>query len=121
MQTAGFTPYHAHLHPHDTVGGVDAAAAAAKQQGVQPAGTVGKKALATVSWGIRKRLLPRDGGAMDVFLRVMETEGVIRGLFKGLTMNIVKGPLAVGVSFCVYDSLKSLAGVEGVGGGRGGE
>jgi len=53
------------------------------------------------------------GGTLDVFIRVMETEGIIRGLFKGLTMNIVKGPLAVGVSFCVYDILKGLAGIEG--------
>ena len=90
MQTEGFSPYHAHLHPHDT--------GSESPTGLHP---------------FRKFLKMSPGGTLDVFIRVMETEGIIRGLFKGLTMNIVKGPLAVGVSFCVYDILKGLAGIEG--------
>ena len=89
MQTEGFSPSHAHLHPHD------------------PGGELGSS-----QNPLRRLLKMRPGGTLDVFLRVLETEGIIRGLFKGLTMNIVKGPIAVGVSFCVYDVLKGLVGME---------
>ena len=37
--------------------------------------------------------------------RIVAEEGV-RGLFKGLSMNFIKGPLSVGVSFTMYDLLK---------------
>merc|ERR1711869_10900 len=43
---------------------------------------------------------------------ISSAEG-LRGLFKGVTMNWVKGPVAVGVSFAVNDLLKSR-----LGGGR---
>ena len=58
--------------------------------------------------------------AVDTLARVYDTEGVRRGLFKGLSLNVVKGPVAVGVSFTTYDLLKRLLGIEGghgVGGG----
>ncbi|RYE95310.1 MAG: hypothetical protein EOO41_05770, partial [Methanobacteriota archaeon] len=41
----------------------------------------------------------------ETLRRIVATDGV-RGLFKGLTMNIVKGPVGVGVSFTTYDFLK---------------
>ncbi|KAM4810320.1 mitochondrial coenzyme A transporter SLC25A42 [Rhinophrynus dorsalis] len=39
---------------------------------------------------------------------VVTEEGIIRGLYKGLSMNWVKGPVAVGISFTTFDLTQIL-------------
>jgi len=91
MQTEGYTPYHAHL----------AARAPVRADG---AGALLRRALLAVRW--------KEGGAVDTLARVYDAEGVRRGLFKGLSLNVIKGPVAVGVSFTTYDLLKRAAGLD---------
>ncbi|RWS25736.1 mitochondrial coenzyme A transporter SLC25A42-like protein [Leptotrombidium deliense] len=53
---------------------------------------------------VRRRMQTRPGytAVIPTLKRVVNQEGV-RGLFKGISMNWVKGPIAVGISFTTFD------------------
>jgi solute carrier family 25 protein 42 len=60
---------------------------------------------------LASRMRPQPGGMMDTAGRILRREGV-RGLFKGLSLNFIKGPVAVGVSFTTFDLLKRSFDIE---------
>lgn len=45
-------------------------------------------------------------GVFKIFMKVLREEGVRKGLYKGLSMNWIKGPIAAGVGFMTYDVLQ---------------
>jgi solute carrier family 25 protein 42 len=44
-------------------------------------------------------------GAIAIARKIIVEEGITAGLYKGVTMNWLKGPISVGVSFMTYDTL----------------
>ncbi|KAJ8270084.1 hypothetical protein GJAV_G00110140 [Gymnothorax javanicus] len=48
------------------------------------------------------------GTILGTMREIVAEEGLIRGLYKGLSMNWVKGPVAVGISFTTFDLTQIL-------------
>eukprot|EP00064_Thunnus_orientalis_P003173 superscaffoldBa00000251_g3182 len=48
------------------------------------------------------------GTILGTMREIVSEEGIIRGLYKGLSMNWVKGPIAVGISFTTFDLTQIL-------------
>jgi solute carrier family 25 protein 42 len=57
----------------------------------------------------RMQVRPREYQHMwNSLLRISMEEGIIRGLYKGLSMNLIKGPLAVAISLNANDHIKEF-------------
>uniref|UniRef100_A0A672HKI6 Mitochondrial coenzyme A transporter SLC25A42 n=1 Tax=Salarias fasciatus TaxID=181472 RepID=A0A672HKI6_SALFA len=48
------------------------------------------------------------GTILGTMREIVSEEGFVRGLYKGLSMNWVKGPIAVGISFTTFDLTQIL-------------
>lgn len=47
-------------------------------------------------------------GILGTMRRVVAEEGLLHGLYKGLSMNWIKGPIAVSISFTSFDLINKF-------------
>ncbi|XP_049822086.1 mitochondrial coenzyme A transporter SLC25A42 isoform X2 [Aethina tumida] len=61
---------------------------------------------------VRRRMQTDTEGKYPTVFKTLRyvytTEGLRRGLYKGLSMNWIKGPIAVGISYATYDNIKAF-------------
>ena len=59
---------------------------------------------------VRRRMQTKKGyNSISYTIRVVINEGgIVHGLYKGLSLNWIKGPISVGVSFTTFDILLKL-------------
>ena len=88
---------------------VNSSKAAAESAAAAAASTAGKAAAEAASGG--QEFAAHRLTAAATIRHIVETDGW-RGLYKGFSMNLIKGPLGVGISFTFYDFLKRSWGVE---------
>lgn len=50
-------------------------------------------------------IAPVGHSVVRVLRDVLLLEGIRRGWYKGLSMNWIKGPIAVGISFTTFDTI----------------
>jgi len=58
---------------------------------------------------VRRRMQVRPNeytSVLSTFKKIATREGVVRGFYKGLSMNLIKGPIAVSISLTCNDHLK---------------